>query len=230
MPGFVRGGRDRGGENVRYGARIRSEIARARGEADGSFDPETVARILTPAALSEISIGGELVPTDNMELRDTVTNPDYVTLDASRDRLDMAHRANVLEIALDAADSIDARNSLEKMLAHQMAVLHKHAMKLAARLDDMDHRARPERLEIVERNVETCRLVGTISRLTATYAQAFQTLQRVRSNGRQTVIVQHVHVNAGGQAVVAGKVGKRRGRRRAAEVGREARQNEEQTQ
>jgi hypothetical protein len=47
-------------------------------------------------------------------LRDTVTNPDYVTVDASRDRLNLTDLAGVLELALDALDSIDAKNSLEK--------------------------------------------------------------------------------------------------------------------
>ena len=163
--------------------------------------------------MAEIAIGGELVPVDDPELRDTVTNPDYVTLDASRDRLELADRSNVLESALDAADTIDAGNSLEKMLAHQMALLHKHAMKIGIRMEDMQHVARPsERLEVRERNVEYCRLAGTLQRLTATYANAFLTLQRVRSKGRQTVIVkhtvQHVHVNQGGQAVVAKTIGR----------------------
>ena len=71
------------------------------------------------------------------DLRDTVTNPDYVTVDASRDRLHLADSAGVLELALDASDSIDAKNSLEKMLVHQMATVHRSVMKLAIRLEDM---------------------------------------------------------------------------------------------
>jgi hypothetical protein len=42
----------------------------------------------------------------------------------------------------------------------------------------------------------------------STYQQGMMTLQRVRSGGKQTVVVQHVHVKEGGQAVVAGKVGR----------------------
>jgi hypothetical protein len=63
---------------------------------------------------------------------DTVRNPNYVTVDASRDRLDLAHEAAALESALDAAESIDAKNSLEKMLAHQLAAGHRsHACEIA---------------------------------------------------------------------------------------------------
>ena len=215
MPGYGTGrrNRERGGENVLFGARHRSKLARAGGDVDASLDPETVARLHVSGSLAEIAIGGELVPDDDRELRDTVTNPDFVTLDASRDRLEMASRANILESALDAADSIDASNSLEKMLAHQMALLHKYAMKMGVQMEDLQHTARPfGGMEIRERNVEICRLTNTMAKLTSTYAQAFITLQRVRSKGRQTVIVkhtvQHVHVNQGGQAVVAGKMSK----------------------
>ena len=66
-----------------------------------------------------------------LEFADTVQNPNYVTVDASRDRLDLAHRAAALESALDAAESIEARNSLEKMLAHQLAAMHRFGLKLA---------------------------------------------------------------------------------------------------
>ena len=104
-------------------------------------------------ASAEIGTGGEIVPADP-ELRDTVTNPDYVTLDASRDRLALANLAGVLELALDASDTVAPKNSLEKMLVHQMAVLHRQMMKLAARMDDFvlptsDHQQRTE---------EVCRL------------------------------------------------------------------------
>jgi hypothetical protein len=55
---------------------------------------------------------------------DTVADPDYVTAEASRDRLGLANQAGSLSLALDAADTIQAQDSLEKMLVHQMAVLH----------------------------------------------------------------------------------------------------------
>ena len=51
-------------------------------------------------------------------------------------------------------------------------------------------------------------LAGAVGRLMSTYYQGMVTLQRVRSGGTQRVLVQHVTVNEGGQAVVAGKVGR----------------------
>jgi hypothetical protein len=38
------------------------------------------------------------------------------------------------------------------------------------------------------------------------YQRGLLTLERIRSGGRQTVVVQHVNVSDGGQAVVAGQV------------------------
>jgi hypothetical protein len=59
-------------------------------------------------------------------------------------------------------------------------------------------------------NTETCRLAGAINRMQATFDGAL-TLQKLKTGGGQTVTVQHVQVNDGGQAVVAGRVGGGRG-------------------
>ena len=112
----------------------------------------------------------------------------------------------VLELALDVSDTIGAHNSLEKMMAHQMAVLHRQIMKLTARMDDIELQF-PHHESSAERNEQICRLAGTVARLAASYQSGFLALQRVRSGGHQVVTVQHVHVGEGGQAVVAAKVG-----------------------
>jgi hypothetical protein len=119
--------RERGGENILFGARLRSKVAKRRGDALGDLDHRDVDRAVrhpAPARLAEVGMGGELVPTTQDELLDTVTNPDYVTVDASRDRLNLADLAGVLELALDTSDTIGAKNSLEKMLAHQISLHH----------------------------------------------------------------------------------------------------------
>ncbi|MGH8507869.1 MAG: hypothetical protein ACREVH_04025 [Gammaproteobacteria bacterium] len=53
---------------------------------------------------------------------------------------------------------------------------------------------------------ESARLVHASARLMRSYQEGLLTLQRLRSGGQQTVIVQHVNVANGGQAVVAGEV------------------------
>jgi len=154
-----------------------------------------------------------------------------VTAEASRDRLGLASQAGSLSLALDAADTIQAQDSLEKMLVHQMAVLHYGMMRAAARMNeqldaagviDPKHAAGvidPNKREAA--NVRACRLAGAISRMSATYQQGLLTLQRKRMGGNQQVTVKHIHqqvnVTQGGQAVVAGDkvMSRTRGRRRS---------------
>ena len=59
------------------------------------------------------------------------------------------------------------------------------------------------------------------ARMMDTYQRALLTLERVRNGGKQTVVVQHVTVAGGGQAVVAGQVeaGPKRRRRGVANDG-----------
>lgn len=65
---------------------------------------------------------------------DTLENPDMVNVIASEHRVDLAASvgSRVVESAVDAAQSVQAQNSLEKMLCHQMAAMHRAAMKLTA--------------------------------------------------------------------------------------------------
>src|SRR5262245_32297389 len=83
--------------------------------------------------LPSIGAGGELIDIENrwdaLGVVDTVADPDYVTASASRERLELANEAGALDLALDVADSIQAQDSLEKMLVHQMAVLHRGMMR-----------------------------------------------------------------------------------------------------
>ena len=167
-----------------------------------------------PSTRTEIGAGGELIDIENrwdnaLGVVNTVADPDYVTASASRERLELANEAGSLDLALDVADSIQAQDSLEKMLVHEMAVLHRGMMRAATRMNEELYAAagRDEgRREAA--NVRACRLAGAISRLSATYQQGLLTLQRKRTGGNQHVTVKHIHqqvnVTEGGQAVVAG--------------------------
>jgi hypothetical protein len=54
--------------------------------------------------MAQVGAGGELIPVGEeggaLVLRNTVEHPHYVTADAGRDRLDLASKAGVLELAL----------------------------------------------------------------------------------------------------------------------------------
>jgi hypothetical protein len=180
-----------------------------------------------PSTRSEIGAGGELIDRENRcdPTVDTVAHPDYVTAEASRDRLQLANQAGSLGLALDAADTIQAQDSLEKMLVHQMAVLHYGMMRATARMnEELDAAGVIDPIDPNKReaaNVRACRLAGAISRMSATYQEALLTLQRKRTGGKQHVTVKHIHqqvnVTEGGQAVavVAGDkvMSRTRGRR-----------------
>jgi hypothetical protein len=183
------------------------------------------ASALAPVPDPELGIGGELVPAENdyqrhaVDLVNTVNDPTYVTARASQERLELAEGANVLESALDAVATIDPKDNFEKMLGHQMTVLHCGIMKLGKRLDEQI-----DRLEgkfdgdaFQRLNIETCRVAGALARMASAYQDGHLALHRIRGGNNQTVTVQYVQVKDGGQAVVAGKIGgafRRRGRRK----------------
>ncbi len=161
-----------------------------------------IALTTTPS----VGCGGELVPTDG-ELRDTVRHPDLTTAIASRTRVELAAEAGSLELAIDVAETIEAKNSLEKILAHQVAACHTSAMKLISRAekelnrsDAMNEHHRHNSL------LSANRLFGTAARLMVACQGAAETVHKLRTGGKQTVIVQHVQVGSGGQSVVVGNL------------------------
>lgn len=191
-------------------------------------------RTEAPEYMQQVGAGGELVPASMLgensralEYRSTVDRPDCVAIEASRDRLELADKAGALEMGLDLADTIQADNSMEKMLVHQMAAVHNSAMRMTAlvnrRMESLESMADINQLYInqltmqnIERlNIETCRLAGTVTRMMNTFQQGMLTLQRVRTGGEQRVVVeQHQYVTRvedGGQAVIGPKVRTRGG-------------------
>ena len=197
--------RQRSGDVLLGASRCRAE---ERGGPSG-FADRREATVRAPVESPVRAVGGELVPAEDFATKtlpailDTLVNPDAVAADASRDRLDLAKNAGALELALDTADTIQAGDALERMLAHQMATTHVLAMKAAAVMG--------QQLDLADRTmgtakqaacVEAARMAGAFARLTGSYQAGMQTLQRVRSGGRQTVIVQHNHISPGSQNVI----------------------------
>ena len=188
----------------------RDNAARLDDEADELLDPTTYG------AVPVIGTGGEVIadPSDAILHVDTLLGcPDMVAVDASRHRLGLTAEAGGIALALDAAETAQATNSLEKMLAHQTAAAHIAAMQLQAEalvlLGEFKKRGRRETIF----TTEAARLIGASARMMGATQLGISTLYRLRTAGRQTLVVQHVHVSDGGQAVVAGEV-KGRGRAR----------------
>lgn len=185
---------------------------KAREAAQSRADGE---RLLAPPArlVGEASL--ELVPApaspeavlspERMHVLCTLEEPDVIAVDASEHRAHAAARAGVLSAAVDAAVSVGARNSLEKMIAHQVAAAHHAGMDLLGRLTNGPEGGRLP-------PVELARLTNAAARLFEVSQAGCMTLQRLHTGGKQTVVVQHVNVEQGGQAVVAGRLegGRRR--------------------
>jgi hypothetical protein len=147
---------------------------------------------------------------------DTVRErPDMLALDASRQRMELADKAQVLALGIDAAATIKAENSLEKMLAHQMAAAHTLAMELQVEGRELLRTYKRTGHIHQSLSIEAGRMFNAAARMMDTYQHGLLTIAKVRSGGKQTVVVQHVSVGDGGQAMVAGQV-KLRGKRRPA--------------
>lgn len=188
------------------------EAADSRVAWHGSSADEAGAALLAKAREKlpdpERGTGGELIQQRGAStyLLNTLDYPDFIAADASSQRLNLAKEAGALALGVDTADTIQAANSAEKMLAHELAAAHSGAMKLLGQLTNMmmlqDTAVRTDD----GANLRVTRLAGAASRLMMAYQQGLVTLDRLRAGGKQTIIVQHVQVNEGGQAVVAGKV------------------------
>lgn len=193
------------------GARFeRAEAANLERDAADILEP-----VLHTTAPVQIGRGGELATGAAMmrPFLDTVrTRPDWLVHDASRERMELASGAGALTMGLDAAETIQAGNSVEKMLAHQLAAAHSLAMRMMASAGEDLAAYKNSGHQYPHRSIEASRMANTAARLLDAYQRGLLTLERMRNGGRQTVTVQHVNVSAGGQAVVAGAMGTR-GRR-----------------
>lgn len=181
------------------------------------------AAILETAAADALSLdtrppvgsGGELFPAGDQIKRgggnfiDTVERPDAVTATASMDRLKLADDGiQCVALAVDTAETIQAKNSIEKMMAHQLAAAHKLAMTFAAKAqrlieEDGSGWNRPPTIYATEAS----RVANASAKMMDAYQKGTLALHKLRTGGTQTVTVQHVNVSDGGQAVVTGGIG-----------------------
>lgn len=128
---------------------------------------------------------------------DTLLHPNSIHQTASLDRLILAEETGYQELCIDAADTVGADNSLEKMLAHQMAACHAEGMRLVVN-------ARKAKDEIV-----SLKMLNAATRFMEVFQKGFEAIHKVKRGNRQTVVVryQQVNVNDGGQAVIAEMTG-----------------------
>jgi hypothetical protein len=118
-------------EGDRVGPRFeRAEAKRLERTAELALDPLMhTTGPLTVGAGGEVAVGIKAM----RPYIDTVRErPDMLAIDASRQRMELADKAGALTLAIDAAATIEAANSLEKMLLQEMAAAHTMAMEAQA--------------------------------------------------------------------------------------------------
>jgi hypothetical protein len=95
-----------------------------------------------------------------------------------------------LNFMLSVVTGIEARDQQEAMLAAQMAATHMQVMTFARRLTHVENIPQQDSAE------------RAYNKLCRTFAAQIEALRRYRNGGEQTVRVEHVTVNQGGQAIV----------------------------
>ena len=151
--------------------------------------------LMTPSSPLKTSFGGEVIPTVDQGLPGlelALKEPDLLDVEVTIQRTQLADRAGVFEMAIEASESVRAKNSIQRMQAHQLALAHKYAMDLMVD-------ASKQRDPIIK-----VKLINCSARLMEAYSKGALALQRLQQGASQIVQVQHVQVH--GQAVI-GNVG-----------------------
>jgi hypothetical protein len=97
---------------------------------------------------------------------------------------------NGLEFAVSVIKGIKPRDQLEVMSAAEMAVLHMSTMRFLRRLGE----ARGTPLDESAQRI--------VTKLSRAFTDQMGALKRYRTGGEQKIVVQHVSVSDGGQAIV----------------------------
>ena len=100
--------------------------------------------------------------------------------------------AKAVNAGLALIDGLKPENELEAMLIAQMAATHGLAMKYSARLYN----------GTITTIAEQDSTALTLCRLQRAFTTQIDSLSNMRRGGRQKVVVEHVHVYPGGQAIV----------------------------
>lgn len=169
---------------------------------------EAVAKFFAkrPAPRMKVSVGKNGVPnlspdhpdagTAQAVICDALGTRDFDFLDGIIKQLSNASSKGQtidedgLNFMLSMVKGIEPRDQVETMLAAQMAATHNATMTFARRLNHVDNLAQQDSAE------------RAYNKLARTFAAQVEALKRYRSAGEQTVRVEHVTVNEGGQAIV----------------------------
>ena len=139
---------------------------------------------------AEIVNGEAVVPESSQWIKDTLSDPDMIALDASVTRGDLLLNNDILALGLDVSNTIGAANTLDKIIAHEIALAHKVAFEQA----NWASTERSPEMQMKRLNIS--------ARMMTVAQQGALALHKLKTGGTQTLVVQHVHVGHGGQAIV----------------------------
>lgn len=97
---------------------------------------------------------------------------------------------------LAAISDIKPKDTIEAMLASQMLAIHNAAMKNLTRANGLLSSRVYKEIEL------GTKAFNVANKLARTYTTQMETLQRYRGKGQQKMIIEHVNVNSGGQAII----------------------------
>jgi hypothetical protein len=149
----------------------------------GAFAPDH-ADVVTGSTLALESLGlsdGETYRALMNQIISAATKGKDVDMDAINGMLAMIQ-------------ALEPRDTLEAMLATQMAAVHYATMSLAWTLNHRENIPQQDSAS------------NAFNKLARTFAAQIEALNRHRGKGQQQVTVTHMHVHDGGQAIVAGNV------------------------
>ncbi len=141
-------------------------------------------------AQTAVIVNTEVMPTKPGYLRDTLIDPDLTAIESSEARGQLLKMNDAVSLGVDLSNTVKAANTAEKLIAHEIAVAHKVAMEQAMRAShESDPAIEIKRLQVSARMMNVAQ-------------SGLLALQKLKTGGTQTVVVQHVQVQAGGQAIV----------------------------
>ena len=107
-----------------------------------------------------------------------------------KNQLSIGVKQQDFDFLISVVAGIEPRDQMEAMLASQMAAVHMQMMTFANRLTHVENIPQQDSAE------------RAFNKLARTFTTQMEALNRYRGKGQQKMIVEHVHVYEGGQAIV----------------------------
>ena len=110
----------------------------------------------------------------------------------------------MLDNTLVGISDIKPKDTIEAMLAAQMLAIHNATMRNLTRANGLLSSRSYKEIELGSK------AFNVANKLARTYTMQMEALQRYRGKGQQKMVIEHVNVNSGGQAVIGNVEGSRK--------------------